>query len=1231
MPRKILRGARKMKGNDSMPMISASRNFQSSVNIAFDFDNAEKIQGFIPTADSMQFFKEIIAAADSKGQPSRAGILIGAYGKGKSYMMLEALSILYNSPKNQKALRSLAENVRKKDAGCAVEIERYLSSKKRLLPIVINGNSSSLSQSFLVALRSALQRKELLGLMPQTHFDAALNRIEKWEKEFPETYKKFKREISTSPQEFKAALRNFDGNFYEEFEKIYPTLTSGSEFNPFDGFDVVHLYESALEKISGKGFNGLFVVYDEFGKYLESSISKATIRDVKLLQDFAECADRTSAKQLHLMLICHKEIENYIDQLPKQKVDGWKGVSERFRHIRLYNASSEIYSLISAAIVKSPNLWESFCKKHLAEFENLKREWRSRRAFSEMDDPTFEEILRGSYPLHPLCAYMLPKISEKVAQNERTLFTFLSGRENRCFGKLVAKLEFEKGNSFPLLSPDILFDYFEDALRSESFQSEIRKRYVEASKVLAALKPNEKLEAKIVKTLAMIYVLNQFERIPPKAEWIREIFRDCGLEFSEIEAALKNLSGKFLYENAHNRYFVLKENSEIDIGKKISDEIAKRKSRISVEAILNEFPFEKFLFPISYNIEKKMTRYFAVRFISEGKFLSLENENSLDGDADGILWAVVANENPCAEKSLLEKAKTLSSADKNCLVILSKERKNFERTLRKFDAVSALRQSATSDVTLFSEYDLVYRDLFEVVKNFVLDYLRPERNRSTFICDGNVQQIFRKSELSLLLSKKCESLFPETPVVNNEMINKNVLTGIAEKSRAKLIHGILNSSDATLGLLGSGQEISFRNSLLVMSGILSGNSESPKVFCEDPAGESGKNFGKLFRRIDRFVESSARKEKSFSELIENLVSKKNKIGMRRGLIPVYLAVAFSKNADRITIRNVQGEAPLNAETLAGVVENPGEWTLRIQEWNDAKKRYVAEMEKLFADFLVFDERKNPGFGYLAAAILRWYRSLPQYARQQKILYLGNEKVEKLDRCFVSWMNLLKNGIWNEKEILFEKIPGCFGAEADAAVVCEIERAKKFFECSIAEFKQRLVEDSKQILCENPKKENSAKSLKSCIEAFVAKLDPKIGEHLFENQAHQLWEIYAAAKNDEVEIVEKMAKVLTGLSIEDWNDDSLKLYRKNLSALNQTLLSYRQKVSANESGEYRIEFFDAAGKPLQKAFRKIPCSSRAQNLESELLRTFDEMGGSVSDAEKRQILVNILGKLCLEGA
>ena len=118
-----------------------------------------------------------------------------------------------------------------------------------------------------------------------------------------------------------------------EFETIYPNLTAGSTFNPFIGFDVVELYESVVKAIEPEGYNGIYVVYDEFSKFLEANIKGASVSDTKMLQDFAEKCNRSGKHQLHLMLISHKEISNYIDELPKQKVDGWRGVSERFKQI----------------------------------------------------------------------------------------------------------------------------------------------------------------------------------------------------------------------------------------------------------------------------------------------------------------------------------------------------------------------------------------------------------------------------------------------------------------------------------------------------------------------------------------------------------------------------------------------------------------------------------------------------------------------------------------------------------------------------------------------------------------------------------------------------------------------------------------------------------------------------------------------------------------------------------
>ena len=88
-------------------------------------------------------------------------------------------------------------------------------------------------------------------------------------------------------EEFQARLSEFDASAYETFVEIYPRLTSGGEFNPFLGFDVVELYSTIAAALKDRGYQGLFVVYDEFSKYLEANIRGTSISDIKMLQDFA--------------------------------------------------------------------------------------------------------------------------------------------------------------------------------------------------------------------------------------------------------------------------------------------------------------------------------------------------------------------------------------------------------------------------------------------------------------------------------------------------------------------------------------------------------------------------------------------------------------------------------------------------------------------------------------------------------------------------------------------------------------------------------------------------------------------------------------------------------------------------------------------------------------------------------------------------------------------------------
>ena len=73
-------------------MVSTAPGFQTSVNIAYDLHNSEKIKNLIPTSTAVDLFEDFLLSTNN-ASTNRAKILIGAYGKGKSHIILSILSL----------------------------------------------------------------------------------------------------------------------------------------------------------------------------------------------------------------------------------------------------------------------------------------------------------------------------------------------------------------------------------------------------------------------------------------------------------------------------------------------------------------------------------------------------------------------------------------------------------------------------------------------------------------------------------------------------------------------------------------------------------------------------------------------------------------------------------------------------------------------------------------------------------------------------------------------------------------------------------------------------------------------------------------------------------------------------------------------------------------------------------------------------------------------------------
>ena len=1201
-------------------MISVASGFQYSVNIGYDLTNDDKLKNFIPTKSAFELLEDILLSTRSTAT-DRARVLIGAYGKGKSHIMLTIMAMLMKRDLSlfEKTLPKIRENEHLYHI-----VENYYDSNNKILPIIISGSNTSLTQAFLLALQRTLTENDLLDVMPETNYKAAIAAIERWKAEFPTTYTSFKDALDMPVNKFISELEDYSIIAYEQFERIYPTLTAGSVFNPFLGFDVVDLYEAVAKSLRNKGFTGIYVIYDEFSKFLEANISEASVSDTKMLQDFAEKCNRSGSTQMHLLLISHKEISNYIDILPKQKVDGWRGVSERFTHIHLNNNFAQTYEIISSVIQKDITRWNDFCAQFAGNFSNTAQRYVSHPIFADLPVEEVEALIYSCYPLHPVSTFVLPRLSECIAQNERTLFTFLSAKGTSTLPNF---LDVYDDDHFQMITPDLIYDYFEPLFKKEPYSSDLYKTYQLTTTILAKLDPSS-IESKIVKTLSLIYVLEQFEKLAPTRDELVGIY-SIDYTVDEVEQAIDHLIGKeyVIYLKRSNNYLRLKQTSGVDIHQKIFDMITAQKGKVSVKDTLNKANYDSYIYPSRYNDEREMTRYFSFVFIDESEVTSDTNwvikSEMLSGG--GIIYGTIPSSNesiPVLKSTLLN----TSTQTEQAVFILPKRFVKIEEVVAEFNAVSTLREAATDDKILFDEYDVVYDDLREVIASYIQGYTQPETFKSRYIHNGAECSIGRKAALTGLLSDICENVFSLTPTINNEAINKDDITSIAYNSRSKIISGLLRGElEKGLGLTGSGQEVSIMRSTLIRTGIVCEENGVTKInLCPDDT-----YLANVLNTIVEFIRGARQSgQQSFDDLYVKLTSSEYHIGLRRGLIPIYLAVVIHEFKQSILITDRFGQVGISTDTILQINAEPKSFSVSYLDWNPEKELFINNLAELFKEHIIEAEKTNNAYEYVVMAMRRWYMSLPKYSKEIKRTLTG----DKVDKRYVSFARSLRQGT-GAHELLFEKLPEAFGytPEFTPGVLENIAAAKNYFDNTLTMLKQALIKEVKELFGAANSKRFGMTSLASVIKDWCEALDRTVFEQLFPDGTEKCLSLFQSVTNDEETFIARLAKISTDLRLEDWDDNTHGRFTRNITKYKATAEQYHAKSEQKEDvatdNNYQVTFIDDAGATSTKRFDRVEITKRGKLLLNAITSDIESMGHSISEQEKRQILMEVLKKLC----
>ena len=334
-----------------------------------------------------------------------------------------------------------------------------------------------------------------------------------------------------------------------------------------------------------------------------------------------------------------------------------------------------------------------------------------------------------------------------------------------------------------------------------------------------------------------------------------------------------------------------------------------------------------------------------------------------------------------------------------------------------------------------------------------------------------------------------------------------------------------------------------------------------------------------------------------------------------------------KYRQQTVINDRFGPIQTSVDALVQINSDPSGYTLEYLDWNPEKENYVSRLADAFCEYVVDAEKAGNSYDYVANAIRRWYMALPKFSKESTKRPSG----EKLVRRQLEMMRLLRQNI-SSSDLLFKKLPeavDCHGDYSDAAT--DIIDAKAVFDGLLSELKQDLISKTKDaFLPENDKKASKKITLVDAVKEWCDRLDPKSFEQLFSDGTDRFLQHLRNMTNDEDLFITRLAKLATGLRLEDWDSKSIKLYSEALARFMKTARDFHSSVVAetiNDTSSYQVTFADEEGKSTTRRFDKVDVSARGKLLFNQITASLEAMGHSISEQEKRQILMEVLKKLC----
>ena len=380
---------------------------------------------------------------------------------------------------------------------------------------------------------------------------------------------------------------------------------------------------------------------------------------------------------------------------------------------------------------------------------------------------------------------------------------------------------------------------------------------------------------------------------------------------------------------------------------------------------------------------------------------------------------------------------------------------------------------------------------------------------------------------------------------------------------------------------------------------------------------------------DFIVSTSTRGKRSIGELYNMLADPENRIGLKKGLIPIFFVAVLRYYKKYCVISKNGRELEITDKLFEMINDNPESYDLFLEDWDVQKDEYIKHLETLFGDYIVAAEKEYNNFTFIVTAMQRWYLQLPKYVKEIKNIYLGkNEKPQPCDSVVVKFLASLRNPEINARDFLFSKLLWVFGEkEFSENLGRYVARTKSLIDRIKPNLLQQLNDDLANIFAVG--KRNANASLSSIVQDWTASLSEAVVSHMFNGNENNMLQICLNITPDENKFIEELARITTSLRIDDWSEITVEAFIKAVEDFVKTIKNFRESLDKTDepiAGSYKITFIDENGRESYRTFDKAEYSKRAQLMYNDAAAMIEEYGESLSTSEKRQVLIDIINKL-----